>query len=329
MRNNGNGTSEAKCSSAYIFETRNKTNRPGAEETVSNEKAAGRDLLRDIIWVIVPDINNPFFCDAIKGIEKIAHESGLHVMICDTDEKVENELNVLQILEREKAGGIIIAPVNSEAHENAELLLKMQRHGVQIVLMDRDIRMSNLDGVFLDNYKGAFDGVEALIKAGHTKIGLIAGPVTSKTGKDRLEGYIEALKVYNIEKNDAYIHFGDFLWQSGYEITARILAAENRPTAMFVSNNQMSLGCLRALQENNISVPGDIALLVFDDNMYFKTLNLNLSVVDRSPRQMGIEALNIMIEKLNTMKKSKKHVDKRIILLPQVILRGSELLTDR
>lgn len=326
-------TKKSGDSSAYLLEACDRKPAGEADEPLGEEavncKTRQKDLQRDIIGVVVPDVGNPFFCEAIKGIEKQAFEAGLHVIICDANEKTENELNALKMLERGKTGGIIIAPVNSEEHKNAECLQKLQRCGVQVVLMDRDIRISNLDGVFLDNYKGAFDGVEALIKAGHRRIGLIAGPVTTKPGKDRLEGYIEALKVYSIEKNDEYVHFGELTWQSGYEITGKILAGKNRPTALFVSSNNMGLGCLRALKENGVTVPDDMGLIVLDDNVYFKTLNLNLSIVDRSPYQMGIEALKIMLEKLNNIKKSKKHVDKRIILLPKVILRGSELCMKR
>jgi LacI family transcriptional regulator len=179
--------------------------------------------------------------------------------------------------------------------------------------------------VFIDNYKGAFDGVEALIKAGHREIGIIAGPETSRPGKERLKGYLEALRLYDMQVKDDYVLYGDFKWESGYNLTRRIMEREVRPSAIFVSNNLMSIGCIKALSELRLCVPEDVSLLVFDDSVALDAYSKNISVISRSATQMGVEAAEILIEKIRKNQKRERQIPKRIVLLPKLELRGSEI----
>ncbi len=295
---------------------------------VVRDKKSKDTLQKDILGVIIPDINNPFFGEIIRGISKIAVDHDLSVFICNSDERPECELKNIESFNKLKAGGIIITPVSSGAEANTRLLETMQNEGVQVVLLDRDLRPANFDGVFLDNFKGAFDGVEALIQAGHKNIGIIAGPVGTKPGKDRLEGYFEAMRTYGLTINEEMIAYGDFKWDSGYNLTLKLMRKPIRPSAIFLSNNLMGLGCMAALTELLLKTPDDIALVVFDDEISFEAYSRNISVISRSAEQMGIEAAKIIVEKMCDFKKNNKHVPKRIILFPKLILRGSEIKTN-
>lgn len=283
------------------------------------------ELSNEILALVVADINNPFFGEIIKGVNQIAQLNGYTVFVCDTDEKVKNELNILEAIRRQKVSGIIITPVSEQASRNAQMLKSLQEDGTPVVLVDRDVKTANFDGVFIDNYKGAFDGVEALIRAGHRKIGIIAGPATSKPGKDRLKGYLEALRLYDIQVEDDYVLYGDFKWESGYNLTQKIMQKGDRPSAIFVSNNLMSIGCIKALSELKLRVPDDVSLLVFDDTVVLDAYSQNISVINRSATQMGIEAAEILIEKIHNSEKSENPISKRIVLLPKLELRGSEI----
>ena len=279
--------------------------------------------------LVVADINNPFFADIIKGVSKVARQNGYTVFACDTDETVKNELSVLETIQRQSFAGLIITPVSEQANKNAQLLESIQDSEIPVVLVDREVKSANFDGVFIDNYKGAFDGVEALIRAGHRKIGIIAGPATSRPGKDRLKGYLEALRLYGIPVNEAYVQHGDFRWESGYHLAQRLMELEDRPTAIFVSNNLMSIGCVKALTERQMHVPDDVSLLVFDDSVALHAIGQNISVINRSATQMGVEAAKILIEKIQDKAKSVKRIPKKIVLLPKLELRGSEVLPQK
>lgn len=279
--------------------------------------------------LVVADINNPFFADIIKGVSKVARQNGYTVFACDTDETVKTELSVLETIQRQAIAGLIITPVSEQANRNAQLLESIQDSEIPVVLVDREVKSANFDGVFIDNYKGAFDGVEALIRAGHRKIGIIAGPATSRPGKDRLKGYLEALRLYGIPVNEAYVQHGDFRWESGYHLAQRLMELEDRPTAIFVSNNLMSIGCIKALTERQMHVPDDVSLLVFDDSVALHAIGQNISVINRSATQMGVEAAKILIEKIQDKAKSVKRIPKKIVLLPKLELRGSEVLSQK
>ena len=275
--------------------------------------------------LVVADINNPFFADIIKGVSKVARANGYTVFACDTDETVKTELSVLETIQRQTIAGLIITPVSEQARRNAELLEAIQEREIPVVLVDREVKSANFDGVFIDNYKGAFDGVEALLRAGHRKIAIIAGPATSRPGKDRLKGYLEALRLYGIPVNEEYVQHGDFRWESGYHLTQRLMQLEERPSAVFVSNNLMSIGCIKALSELQLHVPKDVSLLVFDDSVALHAISQDISVINRSATQMGIEAAKILIEKIQNKEKNVRRIPKKIVLLPKLELRGSEI----
>lgn len=282
-------------------------------------------MYEEILVLVVPDINNPFFGEITKGVNQIAQHHACTVFVCDTDEKVKNETRVLETLLRKKVAGVIIAPVSERASRNAGLLKAIQEAGTPVVLVDRDVRDADFDGVFIDNYKGSFDGVEALIKAGHRNIGIIAGPVMSKPGRDRLRGYLEALRLYGIQVKEDLVLYGNFKWESGWQLTRMMMEKKTRPSAIFVSNNLMGIGCIKALSEMELSVPEDVSLLVFDDTVALKAYSQNISVINRSATQMGIEAARILFEKIRRSEERKEQIPKRVILLPKLELRGSEV----
>lgn len=287
-------------------------------------RALQKNTVSKVIAIVVPDLGNPFFTDVIKGVSSVAQSEGYEIFVCDTDEKVDKEVKVLDMLRFQNIAGLIITPESHDEDHNAESLYKMENAGIPIVLVDRDVKFHDFDAVFLDNFKGAYDAVSALADEGHKRISIIAGPISSKPGKDRFNGYRTALENKNIEYNSELVKFGDFRWKSGYELAGQLLSMEERPTAIFVSNNLMTLGCISAINEANLKIPDDISLIGFDDVDVFKMLGLKISVVNRPTTQMGEEAATILFQKMNLSQGKKPKARKRMILSLQLKLRGSE-----
>ena len=273
--------------------------------------------------LVVADINNPFFADIIKGVSKVARQNGYTVFACDTDETVKTELSVLETIQRQAIAGLIITPVSEQANKNAQLLESIQDSEIPVVLVDREVKSANFDGVFIDNYKGAFDGVEALIRAGHRKIGIIAGPATSKPGKDRCQGYLQAMEDSGLAVPEEYVACGDFKIAKAYECTGRLLGLAEPPTAIFTSNNLSTLGCLKYLTEHKVKIGRDISLMGFDDIDALRMIDYRISVVDRDAREQGREAMRLLQECFEDSGKSRQR-GKRITIPYKVILRGSE-----
>lgn len=293
----------------------------GLEDDFISKRASKHK--NEIIGVVIPDITNPFFGEVIKGINKVADSEKLSFILCDTDENVDKEIRYLEMLKEHNIKGLIITPATDQNEFNRNYLVQLDNMGVPIVLLDRDIKYSHFDAVFLDSIKGAYEAVEALIKEGHEKIAIIAGPITSKPGRDRVSGYQKALGMNGIQEDTKYMFFGDFRLESGYKLTKEIMNMKEPPSAIFISNNMMTIGCVKALFEMNLKIPQDISIVGFDDIDMFNVMNLNISAVSRPTTLMGEEAMNILMERLNNKDGDNKTI-KKIILPPCLILRGSE-----
>jgi LacI family transcriptional regulator len=278
----------------------------------------------DIIGVVVTDINNPFFSEAIKGMMNVLNGHGINILICDTDERPEQEIQILQTLRRKKVGGIIITPTSEAVQYNADYLKEVNDCGIPIVLMDREIKHVGFDGVYLDSFNGALKAVDALARNGHSNIAIITGPISSKPGIDRFNGYLEALRINNLPIKEEHIFYGNFKEETAYELTKELLDTRPEVTAIFSSNNLMSAGSFEAIKERGLNIPDDIALISFDDFYFFGTNSIRISAVSRPTRQMGIEAANLLIERMK-VQKHKSTVSKQIVLTPRLVLRGSEV----
>lgn len=275
------------------------------------------------IGVIVPDIENPFFAEIIKGISSLADEKNLNIILCDTNETVSREIKSLNMLKEQRILGIIITPTNDNNEMSNDQLSTLENMGIPIVLIDRDVKHSNFDGVFIDNIRGAYEATRALIKEGHRKIAIIAGPDSSKPGRDRLTGYKKALRMGDIPLDEKYLFYGDFKLDSGYNCTQELLKIEDRPTAILVCNNMMNLGCIKAIYEHKLNIPKDIAIIGFDRVKMLDVVGLNISVVASPNIEMGKRAMELLLKKLD---KKHKTGNVRITLLSKLILKGSEKL---
>lgn len=280
----------------------------------------------ETIAVVVPDVSNPFFSDIIKGINQ---EMDLHyvVAVYDTDENEVKECLVLKKLKKQAIKGLIIVPTTDTNEFNGDYLKLLEGIGIPIYLVDRDVKYSNFDGIFLDDIKGAFDTATALMEEGHQRIAMISGPTTSKTGRDRLRGFRKAFMMKDLEYDENLVFYGDFRIESGYNLTNKILSMDPMPTAIFAANNEMGLGALKSISEHHLKIPDDISFIVFDP---FDTCDiLNISYVARPTKEMGKSAARQMMEKIKAVPGRIENETDRRTLIPHLVLKGSEKMGDQ
>lgn len=273
------------------------------------------------IGVVVPEINDPFFGEIIKGISQAAEKYDLNIILFDTADSTEKETKALKLLRQQRIEGIMITPTSTEHKLNSEYLNSLQNLGIPIILMDGHVKYENFSGVFIDHVKGAYDGTEALIKSGHRKIAIINGNMNSRPAKERLMGYKKALDVNNIPLDDRYIFYGNYNYETAYEVTKEILRMQDRPTAIFVCSNRMSLGCVKAFNEENIKIPEDMAIVGFDKLDVLNILGMNISFVSGPTAELGKVGMKMLVDIINN--KNMRQIN-RITLLPELILKGSE-----
>jgi LacI family transcriptional regulator len=273
------------------------------------------------IGVIIPDINNLFFGEIVKGITEIADENNLNIIFCDTDEDKDKELKAINVLKEQRIQGLIITPTFYKETGNSENLNTLKNLGIPIILIDGHVEYLDFSGVFIDHIKGAYDGTAALIEAGHRKVAIITGNMNSRPAKERLKGYEKALEAYNIPAENKYIFYGDYKYETAYEITKQILKMENRPTAIFVSSNTMILGCIRAFYEQKLSIPKDMAIIGFDKVDVLDLIGMNISFINGPSNELGKIGMKMLLELLSSKKRNEV---KRVTILPEIILKGSE-----
>jgi len=286
------------------------------EQSISKRKS-------NIIGVVIPDLSNPFFGEVIKGISDVADKYSTSILVCNTEEQLEKEMKYLSLLKKHDIMGLIITPKTDQVEYNTKYLSQLEYLDIPIVLLDRGINLSHFNAVFVNNISGSFDAINALIQEGHKDIAIISGPMSSKPGRERFYGYENALRVNNIPLKKEYVIYSDFSLNGGYEAANKILQLKNRPTAIFVANNMMAQGCVKALVEKGLRIPEDFGFVSFDDVDMFEIMNLNISTVSRPTKLMGEVAAEMLFDLIEDGHKKQKSV-KEVLLETQLVLRGSE-----
>lgn len=294
-----------------VLETARKLNyRP-------NELARGLRLKRSLtIGLVVPDISNPFFAYVTHVIQSNAYELGYSLIVCNTNEDINMEIEQIELLRRKGVDGYIILPVGTKKDHISELL----KHNKSFILLDRIFDDMETNAVVIDNHKGAYQAVKHLIDNGHRRIAIIQGLQNTSTNNARLSGYLSALKDHKITPDERLIVGNDFRKENGYIETKLLLQLKSPPTAIFATSDLITLGTIQALAEENIEVPKQISLVAFDDVDYAPFLSTPLTSV-RQPRDlMGQVAVKLLIEDIEAKGGKKKE---KLVLDPKLILRKS------
>lgn len=244
--------------------------------------------------LVVPDITNPFFAAVVRGVEKVCRDAGYDLVLYNTDEDPARELHILEQL-KGRVDGLLLAPT-SEAGSSLELVRAAQ---LPVVLIDREARdYDDVDSVKVDNVSGSRQAIDHLLGLGHSRIGVVTGPLASTPGRERLEATLAALEEAGIELEDALVQNGGFKEEGGYHATLRLLALPEIPSAIFVHNNLMTIGALRAVRDMGLRIPDQVSVIGFDDHEFANLLTPPLTVVNRPMAEQGTLAMRLLLNRL-------------------------------
>ena len=267
------------------------------------------------IGVVVSDIMNPFFATLVKSISKELRNIGYTLMLCDSDENTDFEKESIVHLLEKRVDGLILAPVGLESEHVEEI----RKANIPTILVDRILHNSLFDTVSVDNYKGGCLATEYLIKEGHTRIAFIQGLQGTVTNVQRLKGFEDTLKKYNLKIPKKYIVGDDFRSLNGYLQTKTLLKYNNPPTAIFSAGDLIALGCIQAINEENLKIPRDISLVTFDDPKFFALLSPPITVIRQPVTEMGVSAVKLLIDRIQNITVDHKHIQ----FNPELIIRDS------
>jgi LacI family transcriptional regulator len=281
-----------------------------------NQIARGLRLKKtNTLGVIAPDVSNPFFAYIIKRVQNIAHNLGYSIVVCNTDENLDQEIEHVNVLYRNRVDGLIAMPVGQDYRHFQEWVDK----GRPVVLLDRCFDGIDTNKVLVDNYSGAHDAVEHLISFGHRRIAFIQGLPGTYTNTERLRGYRSALQNHNIPVDEELIVGGDFREENGYLETKLLLMMADAPTAVFATSDLITLGALKAIYEEGLSIPEDISMVMFDDFDFAPYLKCPVTAVRQPKELMGEMAVKLLVDELRGESKG----GRRVVLKTKLIVRDS------
>jgi LacI family transcriptional regulator len=290
-----------------------------------NQLARGLRLKKThTIGLIVPDISNPFFAHVARVIQKQAYQEGYSLLVCNTDENIDTEIEQIAIMRSRRLDGFIIMPVGV-SHGHIDDLLA---DNIPLVLLDRCFDDLDTHSVVVDNYLGACQAVQHLTDLGHKRIAIIQGLPNTYTNNARVKGYTDILRRKNIPIDESLIVGNDFRKENGYVETKSLLNLHPPPSAIFTTSDLITLGALQAIYEKNIKIPEDVSIVAFDDIDFAPYLLTPLTTVEQPKELMGEVAVKLLIDDIKDKGKASK---KRIALKPRLIIRKSvkNFITER
>jgi LacI family transcriptional regulator len=270
-----------------------------------------------LLALVVADVSNPFFMTLIQAVETAAEGWGYSLMLCNSDEKFDREQHYLRRIRARRCDGLILAPTGDP---DAYRAMDPAFFSGPIVLIDRVVDSWPADSVTIDNVAAAFQATSYIIDLGHRQIGAIAGPRHVSTGADRHAGFMQALAARGLTANPLHIRSGDFREDRAYSVTREILRLPNRPSALFVANNLMLIGAMRAISEAGLNCPADISVVSTDDFIWVNAFRPRLTTVSQPMAEMGAEAVRLLVERLSGATDDPPH---RIVMQPTLMVRES------
>ena len=253
------------------------------------------------IGVIVSEIANSFFSQAINGIESIAHNKGYNVIITQSLENYEREVNNMQFLSSRSVDGCIIS-VSTETQDFSHIT-DLYNKGLPIVCFDRIIDGINTYKVIADNFKGAYDATTHLIKNGFKRIGVLSNSEYLSITKERLAGYKKALEDNKIKFDESLIrqcYHGGMIYEEVEDAMNNLMKLKHKPDAIFASADKLTTNFMRYCKLRKINIPNEIAVIGFSNLDLTELLSQSLSVVRQPAFEMGEESVKLlfkMIEK--------------------------------
>jgi LacI family transcriptional regulator len=241
------------------------------------------------VGVVLPDLHGEFFSEVIRGIDIAARRRGFHLLVSGSHSDW-SEMTAMALAVRGRVDGLIVMVPDMEPDEVQARL----PGGVPIVLLN--CRSTTTWSIVIDNAAGAEAMVVHLASLGHRDIAFIAGPEGNADAAERIRGWRSGRERVGAPPRDEFLCPGDFSENSGYEAAYALLSAPRRPSAIFAANDAMAIGALSAVRELGLTVPGDLAVVGFDDIPIARFVSPPLTTVSVEIAELGRRAFELFME---------------------------------
>ena len=251
----------------------------------------------NLVGVIVPRTNSHFFSSVIEQMEEVLDKAGYNIIITQSNESFKKECKNIDTLLYTQVDGIIA----SMANETTDLSYfeKIKSKGIPLIVFDRGENDLNVDYIGIDDYDSSHMIVEHLVKQGCKRIAHIGGYRRTRIFKNRIVGFIDALKKFNLPQDNNLILECDLTLNEGRRCMEKLLKLKERPDAVYASNDYAALGALQVLQENSIKVPHDIALVGFSNEPFTSLVTPTITTVNQHSGEIGKRAAETFLKRIN------------------------------
>lgn len=271
-----------------------------------------------VIGVAVPRINSSFIASAISGIEKVANSEGYHIVISQSEEKTDKEIDNVKTMFNNRVDGLLASlALDTENIDHFEPFFK---RNIPVVFFDRVVQHKNSTTVLIDNRSAAYSVAEHLIEEGCSRMVHITADSKTNVYADRLAGYKRALNDHGIAFKKDYILFSKLTQEAGVEAANQILAMSLLPDGVFVANDICAASCMVVLKKAGIRIPQDIAFAGFNNDPVSTIVEPNLTTVNYPAYEIGEVAARSMIQYLKGVGLNSTD---SIILKSELIIRES------
>jgi LacI family transcriptional regulator len=275
------------------------------------------------LGLVVPDVANPFFSDVVRGAEQIAYQQGYSLLLCNTEEDPQRELDVLQLLEEKRVDGIVLC----SSRLPSEVLREALAHYQAAVLVNQQVMptegTSIVGAVLLDDEMGGQIAASHLIRRGHRFIGYLSGPATSFSGQRRGRGYHSALKASGIEPQPGWTRPCRPTVEGGFQASRLLLNQHPEMTALLCFNDLVAVGVLQTANVLGRRVPEDLAVIGYDDIHLAALVTPALTTCRVDREALGRRAATLLLEHLSPSPGSDFFDCETVTLQPVLILRAS------
>ena len=279
--------------------------------------AAARSLAKgrtNMIGLVIPTANDYFMSEVLSSIEKSLRKKGMFLVVSFAADEIDfDNSNCIRLFREDRVDGILIlSPI-----KNDKYLLELKRKDFPFVLLDQHHSNIQVPSVTIDNFSGGYTATKALLEGGAKKIAHICGPDIYESSSERLRGYKKALEDFNVKIDDRFIISGDFSVDCGYRITKEWIMNGTIPDAVFAADDNTAFGVIDAARKYNISIPGKLTLIGYDNHPFSSSLHPSLSTINQPTKELGEVGVDFLLNIIEGKIKSTS----TIVLKPELILR--------
>lgn len=245
------------------------------------------------VALLVADIENPFLTSVVHGVESVLRSAGYSLLLFNSDEDPDLELENLRVAQQARPAGLIITPIGRELDLSA-----YQGAGTAIVAVDRPITTMAVDTVLVETRTASRRAVEHLHERGAHRVALVTGPRGTHTADERFRGWRDALSADELAAQDELARFTSFNVDGGEAATRALVRQQPRPDGVLVANSLLAIGALRALRQAGLIIGQDVLFAAFDDAPWTGLLSNNLDLIRQPAVDVGHAAAELLVARL-------------------------------